>query len=241
VAAGAGEDPLASPGALAELERRLGHAFSDPGRLRRALTHPSWASDAGSVDDHYQRLEFLGDAVLDLAVSELLIERHPDANEGQLSIARAAAVSQRALAERARALGLERLVRLGRGERRARGAHKPSILSDAFEAVLGALYLDGGYAAARAFVEREVGPHLAEPGSLLLDAKSRLAQLMHTRGEPEPTYALVATHGPPHEPRFEAEVRIAGAAVARGWGGSKQAAEQEAASVALDRLAARPS
>jgi ribonuclease-3 len=161
---------------------------------------------------------------------------HPLATEGELTRARAEAVNRDALAERGRALGLGRLVRLGRGEERQGGADKASVLANAFEAVVGALYLDAGFAAARAFLERELGPALAQPGPLLRDAKSRVQTLLDARGAEKALYVTVAESGPAHAREFEVELRIGEAVAGRGRGRSKQIAEQAAAREALREL-----
>jgi ribonuclease-3 len=184
-----------------------------------------------------ERLEFLGDAVLSLFVSELLMELHPGVDEGALSLARASAVNTRALAERARALGLDAYVKLGRGEQRSGGSAKDSILENTFEAVLGAVYLDGGAAAARELIEREVGPTLANVQLGTRDPKTELQQQLHRVGRGVPEYETLATHGPPHAPEFEVEVRSDGWVLGLGRGRSKRAAQQAAAQVALDALA----
>jgi ribonuclease-3 len=171
-------------------------------------------------------------------VAELLMESHPQASEGELTHARAEAVNREALAERARALGLGALVRLGRGEQRSGGAEKPSVLANAFEAVLGALYLDAGFAAARAFVARELGPALLEPGQLVRDPKSRVQTLLDATGQPRACYVTVSESGPPHAREFEVELRVDEAVRGRGRGRSKQAAEQAAAREALRELEA---
>jgi ribonuclease-3 len=181
-------------------------------------------------------LEFLGDAVLGLVVSELLMERHPERPEGWLSRARAGAVNKHALARRARQLELERFIRLGRGELRSGGAAKPGILANAFEAVLGALYLDAGLDAVRALVERELGDALEQPEGALADSKTRLQEWLQARGEPPPRYETTQASGPPHAPQFHVEVRVGERVRGQGTAGSKRAAEQLAASAALARL-----
>jgi ribonuclease-3 len=174
--------------------------------------------------------------VLGLVVAERLMHAHPRANEGELTHARADAVNKRALAARARALGLDGLVRLGRGERRQGGRAKESILANAFEAVLGALYLDGGLEAARAFLARELGPELTAPGKRERDPKTALQQLLQSAGREPPSYLTVAASGPPHEREFSVEVRAGATLLGVGSGSSKRAAEQSAARAALAAL-----
>lgn len=162
---------------------------------------------------------------------------HPDADEGVLSQARARVVNAEALAERTRALGIERALRLGRGEERSGGRDKRSIQADAFEAVLGALYLDAGLEAARRFVEREFAAPLHASLDALRDPKTRLQELLQERGQSLPSYALVDASGPAHERHFEVSVAVDGRELGRGRGSSKRAAEREAALSALEELA----
>jgi len=179
--------------------------------------------------------------VLGLVTAEALMAEHPDANEGGLSQARADAVNQRALAARARSLGLQDLIRLGRGARRQGGRSKDSILANAFEAVVGALYLDGGLEAARAFLEPELRAELAEPVGRERDAKSALQEHLQGLGQPPPDYAVVETHGPAHARRFSVEVRAGDTVIGTGHGASKRAAEQAAARAGLIALNTRES
>lgn len=220
-------DSLA-PG-LEALQRRLGHRFRQPDLLVRALTHRSYSAD------HYERLEFLGDAVLGLAVSTLLVERLPQQAEGELSRARASLVRQDALHRIALDLGLPPLLRLGEGEQRSGGRERASILADAAEAVLGALYLDAGFEAAQAVARRWYEGVELRPG-LGKDAKTALQEWLQARRRPLPVYEVVAIHGEAHAQTFEVACRVEGAAPATGRGPSRRAAEQAAAAVMLDQL-----
>jgi ribonuclease-3 len=175
--------------------------------------------------------------VLGLVVAEHLMHAHSGASEGELTHARADMVNQRALAARARALGLDAFVRLGRGERRQGGRAKDSILANAFEALLGALYLDGGLEVARAFLMRELGSELSELGPRERDPKTALQQLLQAEGRDLPSYVTVAVGGPPHAREFSVEVRAGPTLLGVGSGGSKRAAEQAGARAALDALA----
>jgi ribonuclease III len=204
------------------------------------LTHNSCAREEGDLASGNERLEFLGDAVLGLIVAELLITAHPDRPEGSLTRARAQAVNQGALAERARSLGLGELVRLGRGERRHGGSEKPSILANAFEAVLGALYLDAGFEPARAFVAREFGAELARASGAPADAKTRLQEALHAAGASPPVYVTVGESGPAHAREFAVEVSAGERVCGKGTGRSKQAAEQAAAEDSLRQLSSEP-
>jgi len=224
---------------LDEVEALIGHRFGDRALLERALTHASRAHEDGDPGRGNERLEFLGDAVLDLAVSELLFEAHPEADEGLLSRARARAVNQKALAGYTRALGLQRAIRLARGEQRSGGRNKASIQANAFEAVLGALYLDGGLEAVRRLVSRELGASLsADLEDLLADPKTRLQEFLQARGEPPPSYQTVSERGPDHSKQFEVRVSAGERALGSGVGPSKRAAEQDAARAALRALEA---
>ncbi|MFI5316096.1 MAG: ribonuclease III [Myxococcota bacterium] len=231
--------PPADEGSAADLEAfgaRLGHRFARPELLEQALTHSSRAHEVGDRDAGNERLEFLGDAVLGLVVAERLMRAHPHADEGELTQARAEAVNEQALAERARALGLDALVRLSRGERRQGGRAKDSILANAFEALLGALYLDGGLEVARAFLARELGPALVARDKRERDPKTALQELLQAAGREPPRYATVAQTGPPHARQFSVEVRAGDALLGVGSGSSKRLAEQAAAREALAAL-----
>jgi ribonuclease-3 len=217
---------------LAALETALGHRFRDRRLLEEALTHSSSRAADGAGTADCERLEFLGDAVLGLVVSELLMASNPGQPEGWLTRARAAAVNRDALAARARALGLARWIRLGRGERRQGGSEKPSILADIFEAVLGAIYLDAGLAPVRALLEREL-PLADALGPAPADAKTQLQELLQGRGLGTPQYHTTRTHGPAHALAFEVEVRLGERVLGSGAGSSKRTAEQAAARSAL--------
>ena len=211
-----------------ELQDRLGYRFHEGRLLQAALTHPSFAAEHRA--EHYQRLEFLGDAVLGLIASRFLYDLHPEAEEGELTRMRAERVREESLALVARRMDLGAYIRLSAGEARCHGAEKPSILSDVLEAVIGAMYLDGGLAVAESFVRREVLSQ--EPPAAARDAKSQLQEALQKSGR-LPEYELVSVEGPPHAPVFTYRVRIDGAVVGEGQGASKQAAQQAAAQSAL--------
>ncbi len=227
--------PSLSLPVMAELEALLDHSFVDRSLLVRALTHSSRAHEEGDSLGGNERLEFLGDAVIDLVVSEFLMELRRDAREGVLSQARAAAVNQTSLARVALELGLQRFIRLGRGEAQSGGNEKPSILANVFEAVVGALYLDGGLDVAADFLERSLRPVLAN-GSQLLDAKTRLQEWLQKRGRAAPQYRLLEAEGPDHAREFRVCVETEGERLADGSGRSKREAEQAAAGSALAAL-----
>jgi ribonuclease-3 len=226
---------------LATLEAALGYRFADRSILQRALTHRSRAHEAkvGEAGDTYERLEFLGDALLGFLVSDRLMNADPLADEGTLTRRRQTVVSTTALAVVSSRLGLGDALILGKGEEATGGRAKPSLLADAFESVLAAVYLDGGLRAARAFVSRQLKGELARtvgktgPGA---DAKTRLQELVQARSRLTPTYRIVATTGPAHEREFTAEVWFGDAPAGRGVGPSRKEAEREAAKDALSAL-----
>jgi ribonuclease-3 len=223
--------------ALDALARRLAHRFADPALLDRALTHASYANEAGPGFRDNEALEFLGDAVLGLAVSDLLHRSDPEGDEGSKTRMRAHLVSERSLARHAESLGLPGLLRLGRGEEKTGGRHKTALWADGYEAVVAALFLDGGFEAARRFVEQDFGADIAElPRGAIVDHKSALQEMLQAHGQAVPEYALVGEVGPSHRRLFRIECRIAGRAVSMGEGHSKKEAQQEAARTALALL-----
>ncbi|HXJ20347.1 MAG TPA: ribonuclease III [Polyangia bacterium] len=228
----------AGAGGLDELESRLVYQFRDRDLLVTALTHTSWINEAsapGRVDN--ERLEFLGDAVLALVTSDLLMARLPDAPEGELSRARAALVSEGGLARAAAALDLGRFVWLGRGEEKTGGRSRPSILANALEALVGAVYLDSGLEAARGIAARLFQPDLGDvQRHARLDFKSRLQERAQALWQVAPVYEVVGVSGPDHDKRFEVSLSIDGRAWGRAGGRSKKEAEQSAAAAALERI-----
>jgi len=216
------------------LEAGLGHRFARPERLSVAVTHRSFHPDV----PNNETLEFLGDAVLALAMSDLLMARFPEAREGDLSKRRAALVNAASLARKARSLDLGRWILLGKGEERSGGREKAKILASAYEALLGAVHLDAGYAAARRVVEAHFAGELAvATGAGDEDFKTRLQELTQRLFRETPTYTLVEEHGPDHAKQFVSELVVSGRTLARGEGRTKKAAEQAAAMRALGTLA----
>jgi ribonuclease-3 len=212
--------------ALQDLQQRLGHRFGDPALLQRALSHRSFGAD------HNERLEFLGDAVLNLAISGLLYERFGLSDEGDLTRVRAHLVREDSLHRVALALGLPAVLRLSEGELRTGGAQRPSILADALEALLGATFVDAGFDAARGVVQRLFGDVIAasEVASWAKDAKTELQEWLQGRKLPVPAYRIVATRGASHAQVFEVECAVPALALTeQGEGRSRRAAEQEAA------------
>jgi ribonuclease-3 len=222
---------------LDQLQESLGYRFKDGTLLQRCLTHVSF--ERKKSDGHNEVLEFLGDAVLDLAVSDLLIQRNPDKSEGDLSRMRAALVNSTALAEKAAALKIGPLLRLGKGEERSEGRSKPSILAGAFEALLGGIYQDGGYQAARSVVERYFLEEMSGKKLGQDDYKTRLQEISQMLFHAPPTYRIVAERGPDHEKFFITEISIGGEVLGKGEGRSKKQSEQAAAKLALAELQQR--
>jgi ribonuclease-3 len=223
---------------LAVLQTRLGYQFRDEHQLRLALTHPSVAHEQGSPVQHNQRLEFLGDAVLQLVLTRELYEKFPGFNEGPLTKARAKLVNRRTLAVHGRNLGLGEHLILSRGEELHGGRDRPSALADTFEAVVGAIFLDGGFQAAHDFILREFGSAFGALNDLpiLENPKGELQEFLQARSSEAPRYHVVSSSGPDHDRLFECTVHHAGVELARGTGKSKKAAESEAALAALNRL-----
>ena len=223
---GKGTQPLASA---------LGHHFARPELLEQALTHPSAAGKTT-----YERLEFLGDRVLGLVVADMVYRGYPAEPEGALARRFAALVRKEALARIAEAIGLSAHLRVSRGEAEQGGLASSNLLADACEAVIAALFLDGGFEAARLFVERWWRPLLAEQTVPPQDMKTALQEWAQGRGLPLPVYRLVGQEGPPHDPVFDIEVSLPGREPARGRGRSRRAAEAAAAELLLVRVKEAP-
>ncbi len=214
---------------MTKLEKALGYAFRDRALLRRALTHPSM----GRKDN--QRLEFLGDAVLQFLMSDKLYREHPEDREGGLTHLRALLVCEAALSQVARGLGVGDALIMDKGEEQTGGREKPSVLCDAMEAILAAVYLDGGLDAARGVMERcWPGPEEVERPTQ--DSKGALQELLQRGGGEPPEYRITGQSGPAHDPRFQATVYRNGQPIATGEGSTKKHAEQEAAVQALKIL-----
>jgi ribonuclease-3 len=211
---------------------RLDYEFVDPDLLGRALTHRSWCAEHSGFESN-ERLEFLGDAVLGLVVTNDIYMRIPHADEGHLSRVRASVVCAPALAEMAAELGIGPVMLLGKGEAATGGRQRPSILADGMEAIIGAVYLDGGIAAAQTLVDRLVAPRLDAGGSA--DHKSRLHELVAQNHQGRIVYEI-SDHGPEHDKTFEAVVYLDGEPIGAGSGRSKKSAEQGAAQEAWHRL-----
>ncbi len=218
------------------LEERIGYRFRDVSLLKQALTHSSYTNEQKiNRQKHYERLEFLGDAVLELVSSEFLFHSHPDMPEGEMTKMRASMVCEPSLAFCARDLELGKFLLLGKGEESTGGRRRESITSDVMEAVIGAIYLDGGMEEARAFINRFILSDL-EDKQLFYDSKTNLQELVQGTLKKEIRYEAVGEYGPEHDKTFMVEVHIDGEKVGSGEGRTKKAAEQKAAYEALLKL-----
>jgi len=222
---------------LSPLEAAIGHAFGDRDLLARALIHSSAREETGGRDN--QTLEFLGDAVLGLAISDIATVAHPHLDEGALTRLRASLVNAASLAEVARQLGLGRWLRVGKGEERSGGRDKERILAACYEAILGAAFRDGGYTVARSMIARHFDDAIVS-GKPPSDFKTALQELAQEHGDGTPTYRLVQERGPAHDRRFAVEVMLRDRALAGGTGSSRKEAEQEAARKAIELMERTP-
>jgi ribonuclease-3 len=223
-----------------ELQRTLGYSFRDPSLLELALTHPSVAHEQGAPIQTNQRLEFLGDAVLQLVLTRELFEKFAAFGEGPLTKARAKLVNRRTLAEHGRQLGLGQSLLLSRGEELHGGRDRQSALADAFEALLGAIFLDSGFDQAREFIIRQFNSEFGQLTAIptLENPKGELQELLQAVSAEAPQYQVVSATGPDHDRVFECTVLHGGVELARGQGKSKKAAESAAALAALEKLRA---
>lgn len=218
---------------LDELVEKIGYQYKDKSLLEQALTHSSFANEQKiNKSRNYERLEFLGDAVLELVSSEFLFSANPDMPEGQLTRTRASMVCEPALAYCARELELEKYIRLGKGEEMTGGRHRDSIISDVMEAVIGSLYLDGGFKVAHDFIHKFVLSDL-EDKILFYDAKTVLQEMVQETKDGTLSYELISEEGPDHNKLFRVEAHINGKALTQGCGRTKKAAEQQAAYEAI--------
>jgi len=223
---------------LEHLQQSLGYRFADSTHIRQALTHPSFNNEQGACEGDYQRLEFLGDAILGMLLAEFLFARFPGADEGELSRSRAQLAEQCTLAGIARGRGIGAFIRVGRGEEQSAGRDKDSILCDVLEAIIAAVYLDGGVEAARRVVATLFDELLEVPWghTVSRDAKSELQELLSVKGLTPPEYRLLDESGPPHDRQFRFLVLIEGRCVGEGLGRSKKIAQQAAATRALELM-----
>ena len=236
------DEPITLPddeATIDRLERVLGHRFTRRELIERALVHRSWAYEKGAAGEDSESMEFLGDAVLALAVSRMLFTRMSREQVGDLARARAFLVSEESLASKAREIDLGRHLRLGRGEEKMGGRGKDSLLADALEAVLAAVYLDAGIEAAFDLVTRMFGDQIGrlQPGGRTTqDFKTDLQEALQAVGLPVPTYVVSAESGPAHRKEFGVMLKVADRSVSHGTGSSKKSAEQMAAQSALERI-----
>ncbi len=223
---------------LAPLQNALGYCFKDISLLKQALTHRSFVNEhLGSDLTHNERLEFLGDAVLNLTLSDLLLNKYPNLPEGNLSKIRAGQVNEKKLADLSHQLGLGAFLLIGKGEEMTGGREKPSILADTLEALLGALYLDGGFNAALIFVDRLFRSELGDDNDLSTqDFKTLLQEYCQGKIKKVPVYTVFREEGPDHKKVFFVEVKIQDQVISKGQGGTKKEAQQRAAEQALLHL-----
>ena len=218
-----------------EFQKKLGYIFSDRELLIKALTHSSYANEA--VNKNYEsneRLEFLGDSLLGMSVALLIYESRPELSEGQMTKLRAQLVCEKSLASLAMQLGLGEYLLFGRGEQTGGGRSRPSILSDALEAIIAAVYLDGGYKPVEVLISSFFSAHISTPIKSVTDFKTQLQEMAQCKSGQTLVYELTDVQGPDHQKMFTAEVRFNGKSIGTGTGKSKKSAEQEAAKAAVE-------
>ena len=224
---------MVSENRISELEVKLGYSFKDKNLILLALSHSSYINELTNKNRQCnERIEFLGDAILEMVSSEYLYKNRPNDKEGVLSKQRAALVCEKALATAARSIDLGEFLLLGKGEAANGGANRDSILADAFEAVIGALYLDGGYEVVSAFIVKRV---LESGNGIFVDYKSRFQEIVQGRSNAKIVYELVGETGPEHDRKFEVTVSINGTVLGHGVGHNKKSAEQNAAMEAISK------
>ncbi len=223
---------------MTELEKNIGYTFKNKALLTRALTHSSFANEVKSSSGSYERLEFLGDSVLSLIVAEYIFTNYKDSPEGDLTRMRASVVCEAALCEFSRSMNVGDFLKLGKGEYHNKGNERPSILADAFEAILAAIYLDGGFAPAKDYVLRFAIPFLkrVEPTEALHDYKTLLQEIIQKNPEERLQYSVVGEEGPDHDKSFTVVVKLNSNIIGKGVGHTKKSAEQEAAKQALSLM-----
>ncbi len=224
------------------LENKINYSFKDKSIVLTAITHSSYANEKKAKKLKYnERIEFLGDSVLSLTISEHLYKMYPDLPEGELTVTRSKIVCESSLSRCATQIGLGEILLLGKGEELSGGRRKSSILSDAFEALIGAVYLDGGFATARDFIMKSMESIIRSSmqGKLFYDYKTQLQEIVQQKEDQQISYAIIDETGPDHNKTFVAEIRINNSPIGQGAGHSKKEAEQNAARDALDKLAAQ--
>ncbi|OPX43207.1 ribonuclease 3 [Ruminiclostridium hungatei] len=221
------------------LEQRINYVFKDKGTVLTAITHSSYANEKKARKLKYnERIEFLGDSVLSLTISEHLYKRYPDLPEGELTVTRAKIVCENSLSRCAADIGLGELLLLGKGEELSGGRSKSSILSDAYEALIGAIYMDGGFETAKAFILKHMEDIIKNSmqGKLFYDYKTQLQEKIQQKGDQQITYSVIDEKGPDHNKTFVTQIKINDVICGQGSGRSKKESEQNAARDALDKL-----
>ncbi len=222
---------------MKELEKKIGYKYKNIGYLENALTHSSYANEVRHGTKSNERLEFLGDAVLSIVVSDYIYKNCPNLPEGELSKLRASLVCEKSLCRFSKALGVGRCLKLSRGEHNLKGNERPSILADAFEAIIASIYLDGGMEQARKFVLSFIEPELKNPKPRAFkDYKTMLQEIIQKNPEEHLEYVLTGEQGPDHDKHFFVEVHLNSNIIGKGGGRSKKEAEQQAAREALELM-----
>jgi len=221
-----------------ELEKNLKVVFKDKGLLETAITHRSFLNENRKISEHNERLEFLGDAVLELIVSDFLFKKYPDRAEGELTSFRSALVRTDSLAQTAKELNIGEYIRLSRGEQESGGREKDYLLANAFEAILGSIYIDQGYESCKVFVETFLLPKISEivEFRLDIDSKTRIQELAQSVYKSTPTYEVTKEEGPDHDKTFTVVVKIDNNVIGEGTGSSKQRAEEQAAKIGVEYI-----
>lgn len=222
---------------MKELEKKIGYQYKNISYLENALTHSSYANEVRHGTKSNERLEFLGDSVLSVVVSDYLFRYYPDMPEGELSKLRASLVCEKSLCRFSKALGVGNCLKLSRGEKNLKGNERPSILADAFEAIIASIYLDGGMEQARKFILRHLEPELKNPKpKAFKDYKTTLQEIIQKNPEEHLSYVLIGEEGPDHDKHFFVEVHLNNNVIGKGGGRSKKEAEQQAAREALELM-----
>ena len=221
---------------MKSFQRKIEYTFKNPAYLEEALTHSSYANEQQGETPYNERMEFLGDAVLSFVSAQFLYEKYPDMPEGRLSKLRSSLVCTQSLSSFAKEIDLNKYLKMGKGETAMDGASRPSVLEDAFEALIAAIYLDGGIDEARNFILRFLAREVENHHSNFKDYKSLLQEIIQQNPDERLSYAVVSTSGPDHDKRFEVELRLNSNVIGRGEGTSKKNAEQKAAKQALELM-----
>ena len=221
---------------MKSFQKKIEYTFKNPAYLDEALTHSSYANEQQGETPYNERMEFLGDAVLSFVSAQFLYEKYPDMPEGRLSKLRSSLVCTQSLSSFAKEIDLNKYLKMGKGETAMDGASRPSVLEDAFEALIAAIYLDGGIDEARKFILRFLAREVENHHSNFKDYKSLLQEIIQQNPDERLSYAVVGTSGPDHDKRFEVELRLNSNVIGRGEGTSKKNAEQQAAKQALELM-----